>query len=192
MWGEIGLKQQQYHSLQHATGSLSKRSVNLGAQLVQSSFCRAEISLQAFTWEWENRGWEGGCGGCASRFKTQQRHACYTPTLCCSSCCPPCQGEYKRRSLDRRLDSSREAPQQPFPFFTVLHFHSRAIRGWEWKCVKSSRTSRSLSEKVWIMGALMVIFSLQPKQRRKTTGRHDGKGTREFNLIMVFEKSFTS
>lgn len=42
------------------------------------------------------------------------------------------------------------------------------------KCVKYSRTSSSLSEKVWIMGALMVIFSLQPKQRRKTTGRPNG------------------
>lgn len=51
--------------------------------------------------------------------------------------------------------------------------------------MKSSRTSRSLSEKSLegIMGALMVIFSLQPKQRRKRTGRLDGKETRSFYYI---------
>lgn len=63
VWGEICWKERQYHSPQHATGSLSKCSINLGAQLVQSSFCRAEISSQALTSDRENRGREGVAEG---------------------------------------------------------------------------------------------------------------------------------
>lgn len=45
-----------------------------------------------------------------------------------------------------------------------------AVLVWEEKCALDPDTSRSEGVRV-VMGALMVIFSLQPKQKAKTKGR---------------------
>ncbi|CAJ1086317.1 Hypothetical predicted protein [Xyrichtys novacula] len=82
---------------------------------------------------------------------------------------PPLAGTSIKGSLDRQLGFFHVRHSSSLSFYSlyfVLPDHSRVgVR--LCVCVRSSRTSKSLSR--GIMGALMVIFSLQPKQRRKMT-----------------------
>lgn len=118
-----------------------------------------------------------------------QKLACSTPTPTALQAAHLQQGGYKRQVWNgdlfvcfyvRLLNISSEG-------FFSFHFSLLSCPS-VWECVKSSRSSRSLDEKVWrgVMGALMVIFSLQPKQRTKTKGRLPGHIFHSFQRIEVF------
>lgn len=85
----------------------------------------------------------------------------------CSSGCSPSAGRIYKASLERRPVCFGFFCLHVGFFFLLFTPHSRAVLVWE-------SVENWADEKVClgIMGALMVIFSLQPKQRVKTKGNH--------------------
>lgn len=123
--------------------------------------------------EWKKRKREGGgcwvdCGACAAgkMGNSLQKLACCTPTPTALQAAHLQQGGYYRQVCFFCLVFF--LPPCQFFFFSPLFTpHSRAVLVWE-------SAENWAEEKVClcIMGALMVIFSLQPKQRAKTKGNH--------------------
>lgn len=99
-------------------------------------------------------GREGGvrCRVRASKFKTQQRRVRFPPTPIPRWTAHLFQGDYKgeKRTIGSIFFLSRGSQHLVvFCFVFIIYFNCQAIRVWEWKCVRTSRTRRSLSEKVW-------------------------------------------
>lgn len=132
-------KRRQYHSPQHVTGSLSECSINLGAQLVQSSFLQSRDQLASSHFRAGKSGKGGGIAEHARQNSKLYRgtHVLYSHSFC-SPCCPPSWCEYKGKFGPETwfFLFSCKAAQHLFGFFFIsFKFHPQSRRGVGVKCV---------------------------------------------------------
>ena len=118
------------HSPQHVTAFLSERSINLDAQLVRSSFCRAAISQQAPTIK-SGKQEEGGLQSVRVKIQKSTEARMFHSHSYRSTYSPPKQGEYKGEVWTAVLNFLERFPASLCAFFFPLHFHSQATQVWE-------------------------------------------------------------